>query len=262
MTNAQLLILLGIAVMLLLALGVVFFVVLYQRRVMQHHQELKDLQHQRRHDLLQASIRAGESERQRIAEELHDDVGATLSSIRLFLHSNRGGDTRESSAMPQAKDLLDEAIAKVRSLSHQLQPALLQRLGLQAALQSFADGLAGNGLLTLQYMPQHSLPKLPPETELAIYRVVQELAANIIRHSRAGLLRLETGSDSAGGWRITLLHDGQGLTQEEFQKRLYQPGTIGLKNIVNRMELIGATLVFSQDDDGLFRTEFSGRAHD
>lgn len=255
------------AAMLLLAFGVVGFVLLYQRRVIRHHLEIKILREQRQQDLLQASIRAGESERRHIAEELHDDVGATLSSIRLFLH--REGDA-DGTSPPGARDagidrariLLDDAIAKVRSLSHQLQPALLQRLGLDAALKAFADGLSGNGHLTLAYLPHTPLPKLPPDTELAIYRVVQELVANIIRHSKASLLRVETGGDGQGGWHITIVHDGHGLTQGAFEEKLYALHTIGLKNIVNRMELIGATIRFGRDADGLFRTYFSAGQKD
>ncbi len=255
------------AAMLLLAFGVVGFVLLYQRRVIRHHLEIKALREQRQQELLQASIRAGESERRHIAEELHDDVGATLSSIRLFLHRDEDADstaspTARDAGIHRAKTFLDDAIAKVRSLSHQLQPALLQRLGLDAALKAFADGLSGNGQLSIAYLPHTSLPKLPPDTELAIYRVVQELVANVIRHSTAGLLRLETGGDESGGWHITIVHDGQGLTQEAFDEKLFAPHTIGLKNIVNRMELIRATIRFSHDADGLFRTHFSAGQKD
>ena len=77
----------GIAAMLLLAFGIIFFVVMYQRRVIRHQQEIKVLYEQKQQELINASIQGEEQERMRIASELHDDVGATLSSVRLFLHS-------------------------------------------------------------------------------------------------------------------------------------------------------------------------------
>lgn len=243
--------------MLLLAFGVVVFVLLYQRRVIRHHIELKSLEQQKQHDLLQASIRAGETERQRIAEELHDDVGATLSSIRLFLHT-RDGAAPKPTALPQIKELLDEAIEKVRSLSHQLQPALLQRLGLEAALRSYTETLGATGALSAHFISHTALPKLPPETELAVYRIVQELATNAIRHGGATGLWVEAGGGVAEPWCVAFLHNGAGLTQEDFDAQLYKPGAIGLKNIATRATLIRASLRFSRAADGRFRAEICG----
>ncbi len=251
----------AITAMLLLAFGVVGFVILYQRRVIRHHLKLKTLEQQKQQELLQASIRAGESERQRIAEELHDDVGATLSSIRLFLHT-RDGAAPTPTALPQIKELLDEAIGKVRSLSHQLQPALLQRLGLEAALKSYVDTLANSGALSAHFVQHAALPKLPPETELAIYRVMQELAINAIRHGAATALRVEASADAAGQWCVALEHNGAGLTQEEFSAQLYKPGAIGLKNIATRAALTGSRLGFSQATDGRARAEICGMEKD
>jgi len=245
------------AAMLLLAGGVVVFVLLYQRRVIRHQLDLKKLEQQKQHDLLQASIRAGETERQRIAEELHDDVGATLSSIRLFLHA-RDGAAPKPAALPQIKELLDEAIGKVRSLSHQLQPALLQRLGLEAALKSYTETLGSSGALAVHFVQLGPLPKLPPDTELAVYRIVQELATNAIRHGRATTLWVETGGGVAEQWCVTFLHNGRGLTQEDFDAQLFKPDAIGLKNIATRVALIRAVLRFSLAADSRFRAEICG----
>src|SRR5436190_624093 len=115
--------------MLTLAVGIVIFVIQYQRRVINHQDELKDFNRKKQEELIQASIRSEEEERMRVAAELHDDVGATLSSIRLMLFKairNPG----DGAILQQVRGLLDETIQKVRNLSHQLQPGTLQYLGL------------------------------------------------------------------------------------------------------------------------------------
>src|SRR5687768_15823092 len=128
--NLSSLLLAGIGMMLLLSLGIIFFVILYQRRMLRHQMEIKHINERKQQELLQASIQSEEEERMRIASELHDDVGATLSSIRLFLH--KAAQTSENPEMiHQSRALLDESIKKVRDISHKLQPATLQQLGLK-----------------------------------------------------------------------------------------------------------------------------------
>lgn len=235
----ELRIILAIGAMFILAFGVVLFVVLYQRRMMAHSLEVQRLYEERRQALREAAIVAEEGERQRIAQELHDDVGATLSTTRMFLYPSGG--TYDPEAMKQARGLLDDAIQKVRDLSHQLQPALLQRLGLERALESLAMTLHQASGMPVGFSARQALPPLSPQTALALYRIVQEVVTNIFKHSGASTIAIQTGGGTAT-WQVTVLHDGTGLTQESFAERLSQPGAIGLKNIVNRLELIGGSI--------------------
>jgi signal transduction histidine kinase len=244
------LVLAGIAVMLLLALGIVFFMVLYQRRAMTHYEEVEMLRAKRQHELLEASIQAGDAERRRLAAELHDDVGATLSSVRLFLRTT-GGKAPETDIVEKARELLDEGIGKVRSLSHRLQPALLERLGLEAALKSLANTLTASGVLTVQLITADMAPELGTPEALAVYRMVQELVTNITKHSGATLIEILLGGGS--DWRVELRHDGHGLMQQEFESQLDKPGAIGLKNLQARAELLSASLQFEREEGGRYR---------
>jgi two-component system, NarL family, sensor kinase len=138
--NLSSMIVIGICAMLILAIGIIFFVILYQRRVIAHQQELKKINAEKELELVQASIRSEEGERNRIAAELHDDVAATLSSARLFMYKNKDADFDEE-RINQSKKLLDESIKKIRDISHKLQPSHLQHLGLQLSLQSLLETL-------------------------------------------------------------------------------------------------------------------------
>ena len=249
------LIAIGIVAMLLLALGIIFFVVLYQRRVIRHQHEIKKIQELKQQELINASIQGEEQERMRIASELHDDVGATLSSVRLFLHS-ASRHPEDPDIIHQSKELLDDSIQKIRDLSHQLQPATLQRLGLQISLESHADIINRAGNVRMQYSCEKELPRLDENTEMSIYRVVQELTNNILKHANASMIRLETNVTPLL-LTVGLVHNGDGLTNEQYQELIYKKGAIGLKNIVNRVQSIGADINFAHTDDHIYEIAIS-----
>jgi len=242
----------AIIVMLMLALGIILFVILYQRRVIRHQHEIKEINERKQIELIQASIQGEEEERMRIAAELHDDVGATLSSIRLFLHSAAKKE-KNASIINQSKDLLDDSIQKIRNISHKLQPALLQQLGLQASLESFIAMINKPAVVQMFFTCPQPLPRLEDNVELSVYRIIQELTTNILRHSGAEVITLDMMVVKEQ-LEIQMLHNGNGLTDELFQQLIYKKGSIGLKNIVNRLKSIDAVIHFSQPGDHLFKT--------
>jgi signal transduction histidine kinase len=250
--NVQLLISIGITVMLLLAFGVIFFVMLYQRRVIAHQVELKKINEQKELELLQASIQSEEQERMRIAAELHDDVGATLASARLFLYKDKGAAFNEN-IINQSKVLLDESINKIRNISHKLQPATLQHLGLELSLQSLIETLNKSGNIKAGHIKKCMLPRATDNAELAAYRISQEIIANILKHAGATTIVLETDAN-AEGIRILFSHDGVGLTQESYEEQIYKKGSTGLKNIVNRLKSINGAIQFYTNDEVWYKT--------
>lgn len=234
--------------MLTLAVGIVVFVILYQRRVINHQAQLKDFNRRKQEELIQASIRSEEEERMRIAAELHDDVGATLSTIGLMLnHANRN--PGDGSVINQAKELLDESIRKIRDISHQLQPGTLKYLGLMKSLQSHAEMLTRTGHISVTYTPGENWPALDGERELALYRIVQELLSNILKHSGASSVRIAAGQRGPNA-RILISHNGAGLTEASYHEMLYKKGAIGLKNIETRLKSAGARILFPKEEKG------------
>jgi signal transduction histidine kinase len=123
------LLIISIAVMVLLALAIILFVLFYQRRVIRHQQEIKRINDQKQLELTQAALQGEEEEKMRIASELHDDVGATLSTIkRYFTAALNTQNNNNTEIAAEANALLDSSIDKVRNISHTLQPAFLQQL--------------------------------------------------------------------------------------------------------------------------------------
>ncbi len=251
----SLLIISAIAVMLLLSLGVIFFVMLYQRRIIAHQQELKLINQQKELELIQASIQSEEVERMRIASELHDDIAATLASARLFLYKEKDAEYNEA-IINQSKELLDEGIVKIRNISHKLQPAILQHLGLQQALESLTDVMNRSGHITASHTAVTPLPRIPDSTELAIYRIAQELLTNMLKHAQPTAITLHTQATHQH-IQVVLAHNGTGLTQDTYEEQIYKKGATGLKNIVNRIKSINASIRFYQDTDGRFKIELT-----
>jgi len=235
----------GILAMLTLSLGLILFVVLYQRRVISYQLELKKLSENQELELIHASVQSEEDERARIASELHDDVSTTLASARLFLHKTN--DIFNEEDILTSKGLLDDTIIRIREISHKLQPATLQHLGLQSALQSILDVLARSGEIKTSYIIHNTLPRLPDIVELASYRICQELITNIHRHAKPSFLTLE-GIVTLDKICLIFTHDGDGLTNDLFEKEIYKQNANGLKNILNRLKLINASLQFSKEE--------------
>lgn len=247
------LIITAMAAMLILAFGIIFFVVLYQRRVIKHQQELNELNRQKELELVQAAVQGEEKERTRIASELHDDVGATLASVKLFLNS-QDKEFGDRPVFVRSRALIDDTINKVRSLSHRLQPAVLKQFGLDAALKTFFESFRATGQLKVVYHPA-ALPRMDDEKELAVYRILQELVNNAIKHS--GAANISCSCSVADGYFIaSFSHDGKGLTEEDFSAQLYKKDAIGLKNITTRLKSVGGSISF-EHGAGLYTTKIT-----
>jgi len=235
----------GIISMFVMALTVILFVVLYQRKVIKHHIELREINARKELEILKASIQSEEEERKRIANELHDDVGATLSSARLFL--NAADNVINIEQIATSKALIDEGIEKIRSVSHKLQPASLITLGLNSAINHIVSLLNKSKGLTASLIVSENFPRLESYTELHIYRILQEIITNINKHSNARRLNIEMYTDY--NIRIKISHDGEGLTYERFQDFRISATGLGLTNIYNRLRIINGDINFYKDSE-------------
>ncbi|WP_162903442.1 sensor histidine kinase [Taibaiella koreensis] len=244
------LVVVGTLVMLALGGGVVWFVILYQRRVIQSQIEIERINREKQQELLNASIQSEEQERMRIAAELHDDIAPTLASVKLYL-STAALKMTDTPLIAQSKALLDESLQKIRNIAHKLQPSTLYYLGLDVSLQALADMIGQSDSIHAAYAAHNKLPRLPENIELSLYRVVQELTHNILKHAHPQLLTIES-TTVPGQVTLVVSHNGTGITQHLFEELIYKKGAIGLKNIVTRLKSIEASIYFEQVSVSLF----------
>ena len=198
--------------------------------------ELLRLQVSQQQQLANAVLDAQEAERRRIAESLHNGLGQLLYATKLHLEAVvlPASDTALTTAKQQTEQLLTTAIAQVRSISHQLVPIVLNDFGLTAALRDLCHTLHVPTLHLACAVGE--LPPLPPPLSLALYRIAQELVANLARHAEATQAEL-TLTAQAGWLELRVADNGQGFDPGQ----LALPG-LGLRTLRDRTQLLNGEL--------------------
>ena len=242
----------GIAGMLLLVVSFLVITVLNQRKKSVLQKSMSRLKEQQQNQLIEAAVRSEEVERHRIAEMLHDEVGALLSSSRIFLveMNTKNLDETDQEDHTKVKDLIDESLKKVRSISHNLHSSILKEFGLNEAIRHFMKTVSGGTTVSSQVEMDDNYVLSSAETDLAIYRIIQELVNNTLKHGHARHIRIQSWLNN-NNLKVTLQHNGNGLSQQEFEELRFKQEGLGLKNIQNRIILLKGSILFekkSQDD--------------
>jgi len=249
--NIQFMVTIGIAVMLLLMVSILIVVLLTQRKKNQHRIVLEKLREQQQNQLIEAAVRSEEIERHRIAETLHDEVGAILSSAKLHLLGikTENLDVRDKGLHEKGRELLNDVIQKVRSISHNLHSNILKEFGLNEAIRHFINKVTQGTLVNSTTVLDDNYKTENPEDDISIYRIVQELLNNILKYAGASEF-LISSTYKNNGLDIVIFHNGEGLTQEKFEELRYQKEGLGLKNIQNRIILLKGTIHFTSGSEG------------
>ncbi len=239
---------LGTLGMLTLAIGIVGFVIYHQRKVIRYNGELKRLEEEKQQILLNASIRFQEEERNRIAADLHDDAGPLLATARLYLNENLVNQEKaqQLQSIYSAKQIIDDAILLIRNISHSLMPPTLKNFGLESATTDLFQKISGSGSLNASARFHDYRTRLKVDQELLVFRIIQELVNNIIKHSNAGFIHL-TQNNSGNNMYFRLHHDGTGIVQADFEKLNHSALGLGLKNIASRMKVLRGRIFFEID---------------
>jgi two-component system sensor histidine kinase UhpB len=189
-----------------------------------------------RRDSARRSLLAQEGERQRVARELHDEVGQLLTAVVLQLDGLRrrvdGADTDE---LEQAREAVRSSLDGVRDIARRLRPEALDELGLGSALAALVVDISRHTGLRVERQVDAGLPRLSPEEELVVYRIAQEALTNAVRHGRARHARVTLGPRS-GAVELAVHDDGEG-----FDIATTHDGA-GLRGMRERAVLIGAEL--------------------
>lgn len=180
------------------------------------------------------ALSAQEAERQRIAQELHDEVGQTLTAVLLQLKRTADGApaiVREE--LLQVQETTRGSLDEIRRIARRLRPGVLEELGLVSALKALATEASDHGGLSARPRFDRDLPDLDAQAELVVYRVAQEGITNITRHAHATRLELVLRAES-DGVLLRIRDDGNGLRGAE--------EGAGIRGMRERALLIGARL--------------------
>lgn len=234
--------------MLALTIGLIVFIIFHQRKVIRYQLRLQRMEQDQQKLLLNASIRLQEEERQRIAADLHDDAGPLLATARLYLNENLVNldKTTQLQSIYNAKQIIDDTIQLIRNISHSLMPPTLKNFGLESAVNDLFQKISGSGSMNASSRFHDYRERLQAENELIIFRVIQELVNNILKHSNASFIHL-TQNTSGNKFFIRLHHDGRGITQNDFNKLNKSNVGLGLKNIQSRLKVLHGQIFFEKD---------------
>jgi len=156
------------------------------------------------------ALAAQESERLRIAHELHDEVGQTLTAVALRAERAAGELPAQASALGEIVDTIHHSLDDVRRIARELRPEALDDLGLIDAFISLCLRMERQGAKRVLRELEGGLPPLSPEVELVIYRVAQEALTNAFRHAEASQVRVALRR-AHDGLVLTVADDGRGL---------------------------------------------------
>jgi len=250
-TDLTFLVIMGITVMLLMVVSVLLAVIFSQRKKNQHRLALEKLREHQQNQLIEAAVRSEETERHRIAETLHDEVGAILSSAKLHLLGIKADqlDDRDKKLHEKGRELLNDVIQKVRGISHNLHSNILKEFGLNEAIRHFIKKITEGATLHAATNLDDNYKTENPDNDISIYRMIQELVNNILKYAHASeILISSTLNDNE--LNLVLFHNGDGLTQEQFEELRYQKEGLGLKNIQNRIILLKGNIQFTRGSEG------------
>ena len=231
--------------MFVLAIAFVIFFVAYQRKLAKQQQEQRDREALYQQDLLRAIVESQEKERDRMAKDLHDDIGAMLTTIKLYAEQLDMAEGEEELARLKDKTtgLIDETIGSVRRISYDLHPLILKNFGLQEATEALARRINAADGPRCETDFCKPMPNLDYPSELAIFRIIQELLSNSLKYADAHTIHIHflTYQDQLA---IHYTDDGKG----------YDPAVpdlkrgLGLRNIESRASLIGGRVSYDQVD--------------
>lgn len=240
---------LGTLGMFFMAITLVSVVVFHQRRVIRFNKQIQKMEQDRQQMLLRASIHFQEEERQRIAADLHDDAGPLLATARLYLSENliHQEPAVQLQSIFSAKQIIDDTIQLIRNISHSLMPPTLKNFGLEAAVKDLFDKINGSGAINASARFHDNRQRLNDEQELLVFRVLQELVTNIIKHSSAGFIHLTQNAQGDIVY-FRIHHDGKGILQQDFDKMEHNSSGLGLKNIQSRIRVLGGKIFFEIDN--------------
>lgn len=242
--NIFLLVLFAMVGTFILAASFIFFFLRYQRRAARQKEAMQQAELAYGEQLLNATLQSQEEERRRIGRDLHDDVGASLSNLKMIMAQS----VETLPGKPEYKPLIDKIITTVRSISHSLSPPGLELFGLENTLHELFDSFNQPGTLALDFHNEigDKLDQLGSQTALALYRVIQELLSNTVKHAGAKQVLIRAYTEN-GHTVISYQDDGKGLPKEAGMK-----SGMGMQNIEARLRMIQARFEMPAVEKGFF----------
>ena len=225
------------------AILLVLFISLYfrQRAIKNRQiteQKIKRLEEEKKVLAAKALVEGQEDERKRVARELHDGLGTLLSVTRMQFSTIRSKIPENRQIIEKAVKLLEQASSDVRRISHNMMPGLLTKFGLYEAVENLVDEMKEiEGLTVEAIIPDENAARIPENKEIMVYRIIQEMFNNTLKHANAKNISLQMHLVQ-GNLHIIFSDDGIGFDAE----KVSDSKSAGLASIRSRVNFLNGSL--------------------
>ncbi len=187
-------------------------------------------------------VRQHEEERRHLSRELHDETAQVFSAVKMQLEALRPiMSTEHAPRLDRLAQLVDTGIRSIRNVTHELRPSLLDDLGLVPALRSLVADFAERAGLSVTFDAPEHVPPLAPDTELALFRALQEALSNVVRHAGAREVRVMLRC-TEGHLDLVVRDDGRGLPVDARGHVRADESRMGLTGMRERIHAVGGTV--------------------
>jgi signal transduction histidine kinase len=217
----------------LILITIVVFVYKSRKKIFDKELEKKDLEIKFQKEILLATILTQEKERERIAQDLHDEISSKLNVVSLTLHSLKSASKSADEKIAVIDDVIklnNNAIENSRKIAHNLLPPVLEKFGLNAAIDELVLDFEKTKSVTINYTSTVDFSTLHSDAQLNIFRIVQELVNNSIKHGKAAAIKLAFNkngnnyicnySDNGLGFAVNGLQQNKGLGLRNIESRI------------------------------------------
>ncbi len=196
--------------------------------------------------VLSAIIRTEERERKRFAEDMHDGLGPLLSTIKLYVNELTSDDIsskEKNESINYINQLIDDAVNDIRTISNNLTPRVIHKYGLVTAIEDFCNNISRTQKLTIEFKKPSKKIELGKHMEINLYRIINELINNTLKHSEAGLVIL---SIALRKQKLLLNYMDNGIGFN-YNRHLKIKGE-GLNNIITRVNSLDGKININSEE--------------
>lgn len=248
------LVLISICVMVALTMAIIILFNVSQRKILKQAQAAYEARLNFQRQLLESNVKTQENERTRIARELHDDIGSKLNVINLNINLLKTLSDKNNSlveVIDHIETALSSSISRTREISHTLMPPILQKFGVQSALSSLTTEINRTGTISVDLELNNEWKFDDEMKELHLYRIIQELTNNTIKHAEAKNIIISSRVDDHLLY-ITYKDDGIGIKNNPNEKT-----GLGMSNLETRINLLNANYKLESSPGNGFLYEMS-----
>lgn len=243
LTQQVAIIVIGSFFFLMVAVGVIILVLVYQKKQLRYILEKKELSNQFQSELLKTRLEAQEETLTQLSAELHDNIGQLLSSSKMLI--GVAGRDVASAAEPlrMADETISKAIHELRALSKSINAEWLEKFSLTENLQAEADRLRALGSIRVS-LTHPPIVSLSSDRQILLFRMAQESLQNAIRHGKATDIAIVLGIDEER-IRMTIEDNGGGFQADDLRNK-----GVGMTNIRHRAQIMGGAATWFSDKGG------------